>query len=145
MYVGLNIRKPSFKTWSSNLRFYFIALVYVVEIFGNIRAIFLNDIDVKQLIINICHLFGVFMVNFWRGLKFFHWFCSYYDNQTTIRYLHLFYDADMFNGLIDTVIKNTKNFNLDVEFEEKLAKRYARISRYATLSTQSNVSYILKF
>lgn len=64
IFIGLNFRKPSFKTWSSNLRFYFIALVYIVEIYGNFRAMFLTEIQIRQLIINICHLFGVFMVTF---------------------------------------------------------------------------------
>lgn len=64
IFIGLNFRKPSFKTWSSNLRFYFIALVYIVEIYGNVRAMFLTQIQLRQLIINICHLFGVFMVIF---------------------------------------------------------------------------------
>ncbi|KAJ6638298.1 hypothetical protein Bhyg_11032, partial [Pseudolycoriella hygida] len=104
----LNFLKPSFRTWSSDLRFYLIALVYAVEIYGNVRAMFLTQIEIKQLIINICHLFGVFM--------------------TTIRYIHLYTDAETFKRLIGIVISGSENFKLDVEFEKKLAKKYSRIS-----------------
>lgn len=34
----------------------------MVEIYGNVRAMFVTNITIRQLIINICHLFGVFMV-----------------------------------------------------------------------------------
>lgn len=133
IFIGLNFRKPSFKTWSSNLRFYFIALVYVVEIYGNVRAMFLTQIQIRQLIINICHLFGVFMVIFVvKILKF--WDKIYLKTKTTIRYLHIFYAADTFDGLINTIIRSTSNFKLDVELEQELAKKYSRISRHASIT-----------
>lgn len=51
--------------------------------------------------------------------------------KTTIRYCHIFFDADTFNQLINNIIESIEQFKLDVELEKELLKKYSRISRYA--------------
>lgn len=54
--------------------------------------------------------------------------------KSCLRYLHLFFDYEKFNDLINDVIESTEKFKLDAELEKELSDKYSRMSRYVIIN-----------
>lgn len=62
--LGLNFQKKNFKSWPNLLKFFVAITPLIIGNIFNVRTIWMEELELRQIIINACHVVGLFMVKF---------------------------------------------------------------------------------
>lgn len=58
--TGMDFLKET--TWFTQLKLSAVVFTFVLQVYGNIRAMLYLNLKLSQIIVNTCHLVGVVMV-----------------------------------------------------------------------------------
>lgn len=61
--IGLNFQKKSFKSWPNLLKLFVAIIPLLIGNVLNVRTMWIEEMELRQTIINACHIVGTFMVN----------------------------------------------------------------------------------
>lgn len=63
-HIGLNFQKKNLKSWPNLLKFFVAITPLIIGNILNIRTMWMEEMELRQTIINACHIVGTFMVWF---------------------------------------------------------------------------------